>query len=306
MKKTIFFVITVAAILASCSSNELAGVASVPTAASASITGYVTDNYPGTTIYATTASGSNYMATLNTGEQITFTKDGTFMSYANNYNLGLKADSLDIMHDSIPFTGHDGGMGGGMGHGGQGGMMGGGLGHGGPDGHGGMNGHGPGMGGPNGPGYGGPIDSTHVMGYQKPGHHRHFKNEIVVDSLPTVINAYIKANYAGYSVIHAEVDTICQGAVTSVMVCTRGMEPVRLVFGADGTYLYKAVRILYANVPAAVIASITANYSTFTVTHRVEKFILADSSFQYKMFMIFDNAHKMVTFDAAGIVVCEK
>lgn len=302
MKKTIFFVITVAAFLASCSSNELAGVASVPTAASASITGYVTDNYPGTTIYATTVSGSTYMATLNTGEQITFTKDGTFMSYTNNYSLGLKADSLDIMNDSVPFTGHDGGMG----HGGQGGMMGGGFGHGGPDGHGGMNGHGPGMGGPNGPGYGGPIDSTHVLGYQKPGHHRHFKNEIVVDSLPTVINAYIKANYSGYAVIHAEIDTICSGAVTEVLVCKPGTEPVKLVFDAVGTYLYKAERMLFADVPATVTAAITTNYSAYTVTHRVEKFVLADGTVQYKMFMILNNVHKMVTFNAAGMVVCEK
>jgi hypothetical protein len=299
MKKTMFFIFTIAAFLVSCSSNELAGLATLSPAASASITSYITNNYPGTTIYTSSVSGSTLMATLNTGEQVSFTKSGVFMSYANNFNLGLKADSLDITNDSIPFTGHDGGMG-------HGGMMGGGPGHGGPDGHGGMNGKGPGMGGPNGPGYGGPVDSTHVMGNEKPGHHRHFKNEIVVDSLPTVINTYISTNYSGYAVIHAEVDTICSGAVTEVFVCNRTSEPVKLVFDATGTYLYKAARMLFADVPAAVTAAITANYSTYTVTHRVEKFILADGSLEYKLFMILNNMHKMVTFNATGIVVCEK
>jgi len=294
MKKTIFLALTVAAFMASCSSNDLASVASVPKATSASITAYVADNYPGTTVYTTAVSGSSVIATLNTGEQITFSSAGAVLSYANNFALGLKADSLDCRPDSIPKDsmgkpGHDGGRG-----------------HGGPNGHGGMLGGGPGKGGHDGPGYGGPIDSTHVLGYEKPGHHRHFKNEIVVDSLPTVINVYISANYSGYKVIHAEIDTICQGAVTAVMVCVVGSEPVKLVFDAAGTYLYKAKRILFTDVPAVVTAAITANYSTYKVTRRVEIFTLANGSEQFKVFLVLDKAHKTVTFNADGTVACEK
>ena len=298
MKKSIFFAITLAAILTSCSSNELASVAPVPAAASASITAYVADNYPGTKVFTSSVSGSTVTTMLNTGEQLTFSKSGAFMSYSNNFEKGLKADSLDIFGDSIPT--------GGMGHNGPGGMMGGGKGHGGPNGHGGMLGGGPGVGGPNGPGYGGLIDSTHVGGMDKPGHKRHFKNEIVVDSLPTVINVYISANYAAYTVIHAEIDTICQGAVTEVMVCVKGSEPVKLVFDGAGAYLYKAKRILVADVPAAVTAAVTANYSTYTMTHRVEIFTLANGSLQFKMFLVSNKGHKMVTFNADGSVVCEK
>ncbi|MDD4969081.1 MAG: hypothetical protein PHT07_06590 [Paludibacter sp.] len=302
MKKTIFLALTVAAFMASCSSNELASVASIPKATSTSISSYVADNYPGTTVYSTAVNGSSVIATLNTGEKLTFTSTGSLMSYSNNFDMGLNADSLDILGDSLELPG----MGGGMGHGGPGGMMGGGRGHGGPNGHGGMLGGGPGVGGLDGPGYGGPIDSTHVMGYEKPGHHRHFKNEIVVDSLPTVINAYISSNYSAYTVIHAEIDTICQGAVTEVMVCVKGSEPVKLVFDGAGAYLYNAKRILFADVPATVTAAITANYSTFTVTHRVELFTLANGSEQFKMFMNSATNHKMVTFNADGTVACEK
>ena len=292
MKKTFFLVITIAAILASCSSNESASVGSVTTAASATITAYVTDNYPGTTVYTSTASGSKVITTLNTGEQLTFTSAGTIISYANNISKGLKADSLIITPDSTFIDGK--------------GKPGQGKGHGGPDGRGGMMGGGPGSKGHDGPGYGGPIDSTHVAGAQKPGHDRHFKNEIVVDSLPSVINAYVLANYATYTVIHAEIDTICQGAVTEVMVCIKGTEPVKLVFDATGSYLFKAKRILYADVPAAVTATITANYPTYKATHRVELFTLANGSLQYKVFLILNKTHKVVTFNADGTVACEK
>jgi len=290
MKKTIFFALTMVAILTSCSSNESAGAGSVSKATSATITTYVADNYPGTTIYTTAVSGSSVIATLNTGEQITFSGAGAVLSYANNFAFGLKADSLDCRPDSI--TGDSLGKGG--------------RGHGGPNGHGGMTGSGPGAGGPNGPGYGGPIDSTHVTGNHKPGHDRHFKNEIVVDSLPTAINVYISANYSGYKVIHAEIDTICQGAVTAVMVCVAGTEPVKLVFDAAGTYLYKAIRILVTDVPAAVTATITANYSTYKVTHRIEKITLSNGNEQFKVFLALNKTHKTVTFNADGTVACEK
>jgi len=307
MKKTIFFVATFAAILTSCSNSELAGVASVSKGTTASITAYVASNYPDTKIYTTSTSGTSVIATLNTGEQLTFSSDGKLMSYTNNFSLGLKADSLAIdPNDTIDGPGH-----GGPGHGGPGqpgGNKGGGPGHGGPKGNGGPNGFGggPGCGGPNGPGYGGPIDSTHVDGNQKPGHKRHFNNEIVVDSLPTVVNVYITTNYLAYTVIHAEIDTICSGAVTEVMVCTKGNEPVKLVFDASGTYLFKGERIKYADVPVAVSAAVTADYATYTVAGRAEKFTLADGSLQYKVHLFLGKVHKTVTLTADGTIVCEK
>ena len=299
MKKTIFLVVTFAAILTSCSNSELAGVASVSKGTTASITAYVASNYPDTKIYTTSTSGTSVIATLNTGEQLTFTSDGKLLSYSNNLSLGLKADSLSI--DTIGGSGHGG-------PGQPGGKNGGAPGHGGPKGNGGPNGSGggPGCGGPNGPGYGGPIDSTHVGGNQKPGHDRHFNNEIVVDSLPTVINVYISTNYSAYTVIHAEIDTICSGAVTEVMVCTKGTEPVKLVFDASGTYLFKGERIKYAEVPVAVSAAVTADYSTYKVEDRGEKFTLANGSLQYKVYLFLDKVRKTVTLNADGTIVCEK
>jgi hypothetical protein len=268
--------------MASCTSNEelASGTANVSSSTSASVAAYVAENYPATTVVSTTASSSAVTATLNTGETLSFTKSGSLLSYSNNATDGIAADSLIIPTDSVRGPGHGGDRDGrGAGHGGNGG-----------------------------PGKGPKPDSTHVGG--KPGeghgHPRHFKNEISVDSLSTAINTYIGTNYSGYKVIHAEVDTLCQGIVNEVLVCTTATEPVKLVFDAAGAYLFKAERIQYADVPATVTAAVTANYSTYSVRRRAEKFSLTDGSFQYKVFMSLDKVRKTVTFNADGTISCEK
>lgn len=135
----------------------------------------------------------------------------------------------------------------------------------------------------------------------------HGSSAIAVDSLPVLINDYITANYSGYTVIHAEKDTLCAGAVIEVMVCQTSAEPVKLVFDASSyAFLMKAVRALYTSVPTAVSDAVTANYSTYKIMNRIEQFTLADASIQYKVFMRLDKTHKTVTFNADGTVVCEK
>lgn len=271
MKKIIFSVLAFAAIMVSCSSNEdLAGVSGSTTA---SVAAYVAENYPATKIVSTSANGSTVTATLNTGETLSFNKSGSFISYSNNSSEGLATDSLivsdSIATDSVGRPHHRGGH---KGHGGMGK----------PQGH-----HG--------------SDSVHIAGHQ-----RHFENEIAVDSLPVVINDFILANYAGNTVIHAESDTICQGAVIEVLVCVTTQEPVKVVFDAGGAYLFKAERIHYSDVPAEIPAAITANYADFKVKNRAEKFTLADGTLQYKVFMQSKNVRKSVTFNVDGTVSCEK
>lgn len=292
MKKIIFSVLAFATFLVSCSSNS--DLVAVSGSTAASVAAYVSQNYPDTKIVTTAVVGSTVLATLNTGETLSFTKDGSLISYANNAKAGIAADSLIIPTDTLPGDslkpGHDG-----DGHG---------RGHGGPGDHG-KPGEGPGHGGP---GPQGPADSTHVGGNpgHGHGHERHFKNEISVDSLSSAINVYISTNYVSYKVIHAEVDTICQGVVTEVLVCTTSSEPVKLIFDAAGTYLMKGERSLYSDVPTAVSDAVTANYSTYKVMKRAEKFTLPDGSVLYKVFMELDKTHKLVTFNSDGSVVCEK
>jgi len=297
MKRTIFLLLTFSAFLASCSNEDLAGGASVSESTSASITAYVADNYPATSIISTMVNGSTVTATLNTGEELSFTSNGTLIAYSNNYSAGLNADSIiitdstamdSIHNDSIGKPRHDD-LGGKGGHGGHGGKMGGGHGNGKPE----------------QPGQGGNLgDNTHMGGNH--GHERHFKNEIAVDSLSSEINTYLSENYSGFAVIHAEIDTICQGIVTEVMVCLTTTEPVKLVFDAAGAFLMKAERIHFTDVPEEVSAALKAYYSTYKVKNRGELYTWADGSLQYKVFMSINSRRKSVTFNADGTVACEK
>ena len=278
MKKVIFSILALATFMVSCSSNaDLASVATVPSSTATTIASYVTQNYPATTIVSTAATGSSVTATLNTGETISFTKSGSVIAYANNASVGLKADSV-IVADSIVGDGKGGHK------------------------HRGGHGHGKGSDDHDGPG-GLKPDSGSVGGH---GHERHFKNEIALDSLPAIINEYILSNYAGYTVIHAETDTICQGVVTEVLVCSSTKEPVKLVFDVASVFIFKGERILYTAVSAEVTAAVTANYSTYTVRKRAEKFTLPGGSIQYKVFMELNKVRHSVIFNAYGTVSCEK
>jgi len=288
MKKIFLFVLAIAAVFVSCSNEDLAGTSALTSETSVSIASYVADNYPATSIVSTTVSGSLVKALLNTGEELSFTTSGTLISYSNNYKQGLPADSIgvsdSISTDSIDKHDHHGHDGGGR-HGGDGqhGDMGSGHGH-----------------------HGLTGDSTFVEGNHKHGRDRHFDNEVAVDSLSSGINTYISANYLGYTVIHAQIDTICQGVVTEVLVCLKTSEPIKLVFDVSGIYLFKTERMHYADVPTVISDAVTANYSTYTSKKRAEKITLADGSIQYEVFMSLDKTHKVITFNADGTVACEK
>lgn len=290
MRKSFLAAITIATIMASCttSTDEMTGIESLSTDAASTITSYISNNYPDTKLVTSVKSSGNVSVVLNTGEELTFSTSGTFLAYSNNASDGLLADSLGIpcdstRNDSIR-AGHDHGGKGGK-HGDKGGK------------HGDKGGKG-GKGGKHG------NDSTFAGG--KHGHDRHFRNEIAIDSLSADINTYLSTNYSGYTVLHAESDTICEGPVTEVLVVTGGAQPLKLVFDASNVYLMKAERFAYAIVPAEVSTAVTTNYSTYNVMKKCEKQTLPDGSIKYVVHLRSSDTHKVVTFNADGSVSCEK
>ncbi|MCX6279080.1 MAG: hypothetical protein NT004_13440 [Bacteroidetes bacterium] len=150
------------------------------------------------------------------------------------------------------------------------------------------------------------CDTIHGGEHHVGGHHGgHNGNQIPVDSLPVIITDFISANYAGYSVIHAEYDTLCpEGAVKEVMISISGAEPMKLVFDSNDTFLMQANRALYSTIPQAVKDYITANYSGYQVSDKSEKLTLADNSIQHSVYIRFDSNRKKVRITDAGILVC--
>ena len=135
------------------------------------------------------------------------------------------------------------------------------------------------------------------------GHH----GGIPIDSLPTVLKDYIAANYSGYTIRHAEYDSLCfNGQVIEIMLFQAGMAPVKLYFETTGSFLMASARVLYADVPQVVKDYITANYSGYTATDKAEKFTLADNTIQYNVFIVNATTRKSVRIDAAGTFICDK
>ncbi len=150
-------------------------------------------------------------------------------------------------------------------------------------------------------------DTIHGGGHHGGGHHGggHHGNQIPVDSLPVMIKDYIAANFAGYSVIHAEYDTLCpEGAVTEVMIVISSSEPLKLVFDSNDAFLMQSGRVLYSSLPQAVRDSVTANYATYQVSNRSEKLTLADNSIQYVVYLRLNADRKKVRLTDSGMVVC--
>ena len=135
----------------------------------------------------------------------------------------------------------------------------------------------------------------------------HPGNGIPVDSLPTLIKDYVTANFAGYTIKHAEFDTICtEGAVTEVVIAQAGMEPIKLYFDATSTYLMKDNRILFTDIPQVVKDYIAANYATFETCNRATKLTLADNTLQFIVYLHASQVRKNVRLKDDGTFVCEK
>jgi len=288
MKKNFLAAITFATILVSCSTttDEMDALKAISSDASEAITTYIENNFPDTKIVSTESAKGTVTTELNTGEELKFSTAGVFMAYSNNAENGLPTDSLGLTCDSTRndsiHSGHRG-EGGGK-HGDKGGKHGGKGGKGGKD--------------------GGRHDNDSTKAGR--GHDRHFENEIAIDSLSTAISSYIASNFAGYTVLHAETDTICEGAVTEVLVSLSNAQPVKLVFDNAGTYIFKAERMEYATVPELISTAVTTNYSNYQVMKRCEKYTLADNTLKYNVFLRNSDTKKNVTFNADGTVSCEK
>ena len=152
-------------------------------------------------------------------------------------------------------------------------------------------------------------DTTHCWHHH--GHHGggpHGGHGIPADSLSSLIKGYIAANFAGYTILHADYDSLCvDGLVKEVMIGNNdSVPPIKLIFSATDTYLFQASRVLYSDVPQAVKDYITANYSSYEVCNAAEKYILADNSLQYMVYLRLDRSHLRLRMLADGTLICSQ
>ena len=150
-------------------------------------------------------------------------------------------------------------------------------------------------GGHGGPGGGGPGPGGHHGG-------------IPIDSLPASIISYVTANYSGYTIRHAEYDSLCvNGLVFEVAISQVGFAPpVNLYFDMSGVFLMQANGIPYPDLPQSVKNYITTNYAGYFVCEIPQKLTLADGTLQYVVDLRKGPSRKSVRIDANGVLVCER
>ena len=156
-------------------------------------------------------------------------------------------------------------------------------------------------------------DSTHCGGGHRGGGHHGGGHHggghgIPIDSLSSVITGYITAHFSGYTIMHAEYDSLCvEGIVTEVIIDKKdSVPPLKLVFNGAGIFLFQASRIQYADVPQAIKDYITANYATYEVCNGAEKLTLADNSLQYIVYLRQDRLRVSVRITADGTLICTR
>ncbi|MEI7491555.1 MAG: PepSY-like domain-containing protein [Bacteroidota bacterium] len=154
--------------------------------------------------------------------------------------------------------------------------------------------------------HGDTIHCWHHHGHHGGGHHG--GHGIPVDSLSSVIKSFIAANFTGYTILNADYDSLCvDGRVKEVMIGKQDtVPPIKLIFSATDIYLLQASRFRYSDVPQAVKDYITANYSSYEVCNAAEKYILADNSVQYMVYLRLDRSHLKVHLLADGTLVCSQ
>jgi len=101
-----------------------------------------------------------------------------------------------------------------------------------------------------------------LMNLDHCNHHHHGKGHhhqgIPPDSLSSVITNYVLTNFAGYTIRHAETDSICSdGIVTEVMIFKSSTTSLKLYFSSAGLFLMQGDRIPSRDLPQAVKEAIT-------------------------------------------------
>ncbi len=131
---------------------------------------------------------------------------------------------------------------------------------------------------------------------------------IPVDSLPAAILSYISSNYAAYTTVHAEIDTICpEGAVYEIFINDPATgSKMKLFFDTSYNFLMTGERILYADISQAAKDFIANNYSSYTPRMKSVKFTLATGAIQYVVYLKNGSLRKMVRVADDGTFVCEQ
>ena len=131
--------------------------------------------------------------------------------------------------------------------------------------------------------------------------------EITLDRLPAGVKEFVTKNYAGYKMVKAASDPLCQGGdAIDLAIAKTGAPNLSLIFKPDGTYVQQEEDVPLATATAKIKDGLKAKYADYSAGTQIEKVILADKTVEYLVDLTKGTVTKEVIFTADGNVVCEK
>lgn len=131
--------------------------------------------------------------------------------------------------------------------------------------------------------------------------------EITLDRLPAGVKEFVTKNHAGYKMVKAASDPLCQGGdAIDVAIAKSGAPNLSLIFKPDGTYVQQEEDVPLATATKKIKDALKAKYADYSAGTQIEKVILADKSVEYLVDLTKGSITKEVIFTGDGNVVCEK
>lgn len=131
--------------------------------------------------------------------------------------------------------------------------------------------------------------------------------EITLDRLPVGVKEFVMKNYAGYKMVKALSDPLCQGGdAIDVAIAKAGVPNLSLIFKPDGTFVQQEEDVPLSTATNKIMNTLKVKYADYAVGNQIEKLILADKTVQYLADLTRGSVTKEVIFTVDGNVVCEK
>jgi uncharacterized membrane protein YkoI len=127
-----------------------------------------------------------------------------------------------------------------------------------------------------------------------------------VDNLPAGVSEFINSNYPGYQIDEASTEEFCNDTNILEVEIEMGNEDIDLYFDLDGNFLFEGDDISTASLPAAVVATLNAEYPGYQIGD-AEMLTLPDGTIQYWVEVENDDDDEDeydVVLTAEGSIIC--
>lgn len=151
-------------------------------------------------------------------------------------------------------------------------------------------------------------DSTNVNGDYDGNHENNDSTDEhnSTATLPAAAQTWLAANFPGTSVDHAEADTLCDGTALISVSVEQGQNGISLSFAPDGTFLFKKMEFIYANLPQGVKDAVSTQYPGGIPDQDAGQLEYANGSLRYEVQVKYNNKEWEAIFQSDGALVCQE